>query len=91
MIYPGVNLCHREHFNTRASKFVIFIRPKMYDFAPEYSALFPRIEDKKIKCITYIYDLKLTKYMERLNCLMCMIFMVRWYFFIEAPRAQFDN
>lgn len=29
--------------------------------------------------------------MERLNCLMCVIFMVRWYFFIEAPRAQFDN
>lgn len=29
--------------------------------------------------------------MERLNCLICMIFMVRWYFFIEAPRAQFDN
>lgn len=25
MIYPGVNLCHREHFNTRVAKFVLFL------------------------------------------------------------------
>lgn len=25
MIYPGVNLCHREHLNTRVAKFVLFL------------------------------------------------------------------
>lgn len=62
----------------------------MYDFAPEYSALFPRIEDKKIKCITYIW-FEINKIYGTPELPDVYDFHGTVVLFHEAPRAQFDN